>query len=52
MIDNEFANKGLVTLSVAVNLYRFIEMYTEVAVQKDLKQVAQLYYWFGVRLNS
>lgn len=50
-IDNKYANKGLVTLSTAVNLYRFIEMYSEVAVQKDLEEVAQLYYGSGVRLN-
>jgi hypothetical protein len=51
MVNREFANRGLITLSTAINLYRFIEMYTEIALQKDLGQNAEIYHGSGIRLN-
>ena len=51
MVNREFANRGLITLSTAINLYRFIEMYTEIALRKDLGQNAEIYHGSGIRLN-
>ena len=45
------ADRSLIALNSAINIYRFIELYTELAVQKD-KGVAPLYsYGSGIRLN-
>ena len=45
------ADRSLIALNSAINIYRFVELYTELAVQKD-KGVAPLYsYGSGIRLN-
>jgi hypothetical protein len=50
-VDQGLSNRAIVSTNAAVNLWRFIEIYTELGLIKNQAQDAQYLYGSGFRLN-
>lgn len=50
-VDQGLSNRAILSTNAAINLWRFIEIYTELGLIKNQDQAAQYLYGSGFRLN-
>lgn len=50
-VDQGLSNRAILSSNAAVNLWRFVEIYTELGLIKNQAQTAQFLYGSGFRLN-
>lgn len=50
-VDQGLSNRAILSSNAAVNLWRFVEIYTELGLIKNQDQAAQFLYGSGFRLN-